>query len=304
MSTKPPLPVYQECQKLKEYLFEKRVKISSLIKTDNWKSLDIMSVCKTLKTGKARDENGLIYDIFKPSIAGADLFNSLSLLFNKIKDQLVIPEFMQLMTINSFGKSKGGSKSDMNNQRGVFLLSKVRSIMDKVIHKEYYPHIDDNLGESNVGGRKSRNIRDHIFVLRSVINEVKNGEGGDIEIQGIDISKCFDEMNYEETHNDLWDVSPKDDKFPLIAKLDEILNAKVNTPVGLTEEFVLERLVLQGSVFAPLKCSVQVETFSNDCINENNGSYLYLYKNCILIPPLSMVDDVLTVNNVEYRHWK
>ena len=84
------------------------------------------------------------------------------------------------------------------------------------------------MSPSNVGGRKDRNIRDHLFVIYGVINDVKNGDAEGIDIQGYDIHKCFDEMNYEETHNDLWDVGVKNDKFALIAKLDE--KAKVVVP--------------------------------------------------------------------------
>ena len=75
----------------------------------------------------------------------------------------------------------------------------------------YNEDIDKQLSCSNVGGRKGRNIRDHLFVIYGVINDVKNGKAGDIDIQGYDINKCFDEMNYEETHNDLWDVGVHDD---------------------------------------------------------------------------------------------
>ena len=78
--------------------------------------------------------------------------------------------------------------------------------MDKLIHADYYDHIEENLGCSNVGGRKQRNIRDHLFVLYSVINDVEKGEKDEeLEVQGIDIIKCFDEMGFKETHIDLWD---------------------------------------------------------------------------------------------------
>ena len=40
-----------------------------------------------------------------------------------------------------------------------------------------------------------------------------------------DISKCFDSMWYEETMNDLWDAGIQDDKFAIIAKLNE--NCKI-----------------------------------------------------------------------------
>ena len=49
LSPKPPLPVYYEGQKLKEYLFEKRVQISSSIKTNDWRPSDIINIYKTLK---------------------------------------------------------------------------------------------------------------------------------------------------------------------------------------------------------------------------------------------------------------
>ena len=66
---------------------------------------------------------------------------------------LEVPTFMQKMTITSFHKRKG-SKRDLANDRGVFNLSKVRSILDKVIYSEEYDKIDNLLSFSNVGGRK------------------------------------------------------------------------------------------------------------------------------------------------------
>ena len=59
-----------------------------------------------------------------------------------------------------------------------------------------------------------------MFVLYAIINNVINGKAEAIDIQGYDIHKCFDEMGYEEAHNDLWDVGLNNDKFAMIAKLD------------------------------------------------------------------------------------
>ena len=100
-------------------------------------------------------------------------------------------------------------------------MVKLRSLLDKLIYTDTYKIIESNVSPSNVGGRLGRNIRDHFFVIYCVINDVKNGDAEGIDIQGYDIHKCFDEMNYEETHNDLWDVGVKNDTFALIAKLDE-----------------------------------------------------------------------------------
>ena len=49
------------------------------------------------------------------------------------------------------------------------------------------------MSDSNVGGRKKKNIRNHIFIVNGVINEaLKKKENIDIEI--LDYRQCFDLM--------------------------------------------------------------------------------------------------------------
>ena len=154
---------------------------------------------------------------------------------------------MKKVAITSLYKNKG-SKSDFSNQRGIFNVSKVRSILDKILYQDVYETIDQELSYSNIGARKGRNIRDHLFVVYAIINDVINGNSPPIDIQSIDINKCFDEMWYAETHNDLFDVKVQDNKFALIAKLDEEAEVVVKTAAGTTTEFKLEELIMQGSV--------------------------------------------------------
>ena len=102
--------------------------------------------------------------------------------------------------------------------------------------------------------------------MYAAINDVINGKGPSFDIQCYDVIKCFDEMWYEETQNDLWNVKVQDDKFALISKLDEKCRIVVKTPCGVTDKFELERIVLQGSVFGPIKCSVQMDTLGRDAL--------------------------------------
>ena len=92
-----------------------------------------------------------------------------------------------------------------------------------------------------------------------------NGSSPAVELQSIDIQKCFDEMWYQDTHNDMFGVKIKNDKFALIAKMDEKVNVIVKTPCGPTEEFTLEQIVMQGSVFGPIKATIQIDTLGRDC---------------------------------------
>ena len=194
------------------------------------------------------------------------------------------------MTITSLYKNKG-IKSSFSNQRGIFNVSKVKSIMDKVLYDDIYTNIDKKLSNSNIGGRKGRNIRDHLFVIYGVINDVINGSSPDIDIQSIDIQKCFDEMWYHETHNDMFDVNVKDDKFSIIAKMDETAKVVVKSPCGITDEFTLNKLIMQGSVFGPIKSTITIDTLGQDCQNFNKG--LFRYKNVLFLPPLALIDDCL-----------
>ena len=72
--------------------------------------------------------------------------------------------------------------------------------------------------DSNIGGRKGRNIRDHLFVINGIINDVtKNKNKRDIDIQIYDVVKCFDKLWFSETANDLYNAGVKDDHFVTIA---------------------------------------------------------------------------------------
>ena len=152
---------------------------------------------------------------------------------------------MQLTDITSIYKNRG-SKSDLNSDRGVFNVSTVRSFIDKLIYNDIYPVVDRNMSDSNVGGRRGRNIRDNLFIINGVINYALK-ENIDIDINLYDIAKCFDAMWYEETMNDLWDVGVHDDKFALMARMNKVCNIAVKTPAGITERFVANEIEMQGT---------------------------------------------------------
>ena len=56
---------------------------------------------------------------------------------------------------------------------------------------------------------------------------------------------------------------------------------------------------MQGDVFGPIECSVQVDSFGKECLEEDK--YLYSYKDSVKIPILSMVDDALLVSECGYK---
>ena len=115
----------------------------------------------------------------------------------------------------------------------------------------------------------------------------------EVDINLYDISKCFDAMWYQETMNDMWDVGIQDDKFALMAKMNEKCNIAIKTPVGITERFEATEIEMQGTVPGPLKACVQVDTLGRDSYMYSEA--LFVYKGCVFVPPLSMCDDVASI---------
>ena len=79
-----------------------------------------------------------------------------------------------------------------------------------MIYKDTYEIIDQNLSPSNIGGRKGRNIRDHLFVINAILNKTTNSADIPIlDLQIYDGSKCFDKLEYVTTANDLYSAGVK-----------------------------------------------------------------------------------------------
>ena len=267
---------------LKMNLFELRFKVSQERKCGDWSPNNLLKVLKSLKKKKSADSEGLIYELFRPENIGEDLFFSLLMLCNKMKSEMAVPRFLINTNITSIYKNKG-NKDDLENDRGIFGVTKVRSIVEKLIYEEVYDKIDTAMSDSNVGARRKRNIRDNLFALYSTINDAIRSRK-DIDIQFYDLAKCFDSMWAEETMNDLYDVGVKDEKFAFISLMNENCKVRVKTPVGDTEQFELSRIEMQGTVPAPIKCAVQIDTLGRYCYTYNTGCYIC--KSACNIPPL------------------
>ena len=112
----------------------------------------------------------------------------------------------------------------------------------------------------------------------------------------MDIAKCFDKMWYEETGNDIYNAGVTDDKFVLLANSNSRCKVAVKTPWGSTTERVeLQKIEMQGTVLAPLKASIQLDTLGKDCFETGEG--LFKYKGCVNLPPLIMIDDILAISS-------
>ena len=75
--------------------------------------------------------------------------------------------------------------------------------------------------DSNVGGRRGRSVKDHLFMVNGVILDHNKSKDKPVTFQIPDYMLCFDSMWFEEVTNELIEAGIKDDKLALIAKINE-----------------------------------------------------------------------------------
>ena len=123
---------------------------------------------------------------------------------------------MEFAGITSIYKGKG-EKIDIENDRGIFIVTILRSIFMKLLYNDNYDIIDINMSDSNIGARKGKSVRNHIFIINGVIHEVlSNKKAHPIDIEVLDFKQCFDSLWLEECMNDLFEAGIDDDNLALI----------------------------------------------------------------------------------------
>ena len=80
----------------------------------------------------------------------------------------------------------------MENDRGIFLVTTFRSILMKLIYIDKYSIIEENMSDSQIGGRKGKNVRNHVWVLNGIIADIRSRKTKHpIDIQIYDYKQCF-----------------------------------------------------------------------------------------------------------------
>ena len=116
----------------------------------------------------------------------------------------------------------------------MFRVTIFRNILDKLIFNDEYENIDKNLTDSNVGGRRRRNIRDNIFVINAITNSIINGNEESCDITIYDIEKCFDSLWVQECINTLYKNGLQNDNLSLLYEETKIAKIAIKTSAGKT----------------------------------------------------------------------
>ena len=118
--------------KTKKETFALKLEMAKNNKSPPIQMEELEKVLKSLKVGKSRDPDSWISEIFKDGVIGTDLKLSLLMMFNRMKDDISLPECLRTANITMLHKSK--SKLELKNWRGIFVTSVLRTLIMKILH--------------------------------------------------------------------------------------------------------------------------------------------------------------------------
>ena len=66
---------------------------------------------------------------------------------------------------------KSGSRLEPKNERGIFRVEIIRSILMRLIYNSKYYNIDENMSDCQMGAREGKGCRANIWILNGIIFE-------------------------------------------------------------------------------------------------------------------------------------
>ena len=130
--------------------------------------IEVQTAIKELKTGKASGGDMLLNELY---ICGLDsLLPKLTSLFNLIFASSHFPTSWKNGIIIALFKK--GDKCDVNNYRGITLLSTLGKLFTKILNNRlvFWSDTYNIITDTQAGFRKGRSTVDNIFIIQSIID--------------------------------------------------------------------------------------------------------------------------------------
>ena len=122
---------------------------------------------------------------------------------------------------------------------------------------------------------------------------MQEGKGVDVTIY--DVDKCFDKLWAKECFNDIFENGFQNDKLHLLFNENINANIAIKTSSGTTKPIIISEVIMQGTVWGSLFCTSTIDKLGKQVYQMPEMCYNY---KGVQIPPLGMVDDIISVTNV------
>ena len=146
----------------------------------------------------------------------------------------------------------------------------ISKCMEKILFKRREKEIEKGMTRFQCGGLKGRSIQDNLFTLNHFIDKYKKN-GKNLYILFADIEKCFDNLWLKDCIIELIRCGVPIQEATYIYQMNKNVRAKIRSPVGITEEIVLDEVVRQGTVGGNKLCGVSTDRINKMGRELQNG---------------------------------
>ena len=251
---------------------------------------EIKSTIKNLKNHKATGDDGISGEMLKA--ADDTSLNHLLYLFNQIWQNESPPQQWKNGIIVKLPKK--GDLSDCNNWRGITLLSIPGKVFLSILLQRLRNAIDETLREEQAGFRPHRSTIDHIYTLRTIIEESTERQSK-LMINFVDFQKAFDSLH----RPSLWKILTL---YGIPTKYINIMKAFyadtaccVRTESGLSSWFQVTTGVKQGCVLSPILFCIAIDWVMKKCTDQKQLGINWV--NNKTLEDLTFADDIALLSS-------
>ena len=199
------------------------------------------------------------------------VINVIVLIFNLVLESGIIPSDWTIGIIKVLYKNKGDI-NDVNNYRGITLLSCIGKLFTSVLNSRLYDYLTTAklLGSEQVGFRPKHSTLDHIFALQILANYYKD-TGKQLYCAFVDYSKAFDFVDRTYLWQKLLNSNVNGKILNVIRNMYKNAKSHVSIKNILSDPFPCQVGVRQGENLSPLLFAIYLNDFKTFLSEKYNG---------------------------------